>query len=204
MNREHTFWQWFLENEEELFNFDPTLETPREQLFDRLAAQLHRVDRDLTFEFGPNGGPIREFVLSAGGIKRAFPAVTSLVAAAPPLSRWRFIAFRPRRIPVCSIDCEGRHVDPKDVRFTLIDNGKLAGINLFIPNFRDKDLTLTSIGYLLLDEALGEFDVEMKLGLIRILPPEVRTEGDRYPLSELPRMFDQLVSRLEGRRSRPS
>ena len=36
----------------------------------------------------------------------------------------------------------------------------------------------------------GYFDIKM-------LPPEMRTEGPRYPLAELPMRFDELVHRLE-------
>jgi hypothetical protein len=86
----------------------------------------------------------------------------------------------------------------------LLDNGKIAGIYLFIPGFREDDADLKQIGYLLLDETLGEYDVESRLGLIKMLPPDARTNGDRYPLAELPRLFDQLVARLEGRSGRAS
>src|SRR5438128_2325080 len=92
------FWNWFV-RQEELFTFDPDNETEREKLFDRLAIELQKIHPNLTFEFGPNE-PRREFIISADGIKRAFPAVASLVEAAPPLDRWQVIAFRPRRIPL--------------------------------------------------------------------------------------------------------
>jgi hypothetical protein len=90
------------------------------------------------------------------------------------------------------------------VQFTLLDNGKIAGLCLFIPGYREGDADLEQIGYLMLDEALGEFDVEMRLGLIKMLPPETRTEGDRYPLADLPNHFDKLVSKLEQRSGKPS
>jgi hypothetical protein len=53
---------------------------------------------------------------------------------------------------------------------------------------------LKQIGYLLLDEALGEYDVETQLGLIKMMSPDSRTEGDRYPLPDLPALFDHGVS----------
>jgi hypothetical protein len=40
---------------------------------------------------------------------------------------------------------------------------------LFIPGFREDDVALQQIGYLLLDGALGEYDVETRLGLIKML-----------------------------------
>lgn len=201
--REEEFWNWFVLHEDELFSFDSEREGNREHLFDELASQLIKVDPDLCFEFGPSEMK-REFVISADGIKRAFPAVVSLVKAAPALDRWKLIAFRPRRAPNV-VEIQGRRIDPSDVQFTLLDNGKMAGINLFLPGFREDEFAFKQIGYLILDEALGEYDVETRLGLIKMLSPETRTGGGRYPLIELPKRFDSLVSRLEGRQGeRPS
>ena len=200
---EENFWKWFTQHEVELFEFDPDAEAEREKLFDELATELQEVDRDLAFEFGPKDA-VREFIISAGGIQRAFPAVVALAKAAPKLHRWHVIAFRPRRLPIHPIDFQDRHVDPNNVYFTLLDNGKTAGLYLFIPGFQENDVALKSIGYLLLDEALGEFDVEKRLGLFKILSPEVRTDGERHRLPELPELFDQLVARLERRSGKSS
>ena len=175
----------------------------REIIFDELAAQLQKVDPDLDFEFGPRGTR-REFVISAGGIKRAFPAVISLVNVAPSLNRWRVTAFRPRRAPLHVVEFGGKCVDPEHVQFSLLDNGKTVGIYLFIPGFRESDVELKQIGYLLLDGTLGEYDVESRLGLIKMFPPDTPTDGDRYPLADLPALFDGLVARLEGRAVKPS
>jgi hypothetical protein len=191
------FWNWFLRHEAELFDFDPEL-IELEEFFNQIARELRQVDPDLVFEFGPRGTK-REFVVSAGGIKRSFPAVLSLVRDAPRLDRWLITAFRPRRHPVNAATLNGKTVDPKDVEFSLLNDGKTAGIYLFIPGFREDDVDLKQIAYLLLDEALGEYDVETRLGLIKMLSPKTSTEGERHPLSELPKQFDELVSRLEGR-----
>jgi len=199
VNCQDEFWTWFSQHQDELFEF----ETDKERIFDEVAAQLQKVDTDLTFEFGPKESR-REFVISAGGLKHAFPAVVLLAKAAPHFDRWRIVAFRPRRTPDNVVEFRGKRVSPKDVQFSLLDNGTTAGIHIFIPGFRDGDVDLKQIGYLLLDETLGEYDVEARLGLIRMLPPDTRTEGTRYPLAELPVRFDELVHRLEGRAGRPS
>ena len=194
MTRQEEFWNWFIEHESEQYDFE---DRDREKTFDQLASVLQKVDPDLTFEFGPKETR-REFVISAGGIKRAFPAVGSLVGAAPPLGRWKITAFRPRRRPGI-VEFRGKRVDPEYVQFTLLENGKIAGIYLFIPGFRGNDPDLKQIGYLLLDEVLGEHDVENRLGLIEMLSPDTPTEGERHPLTELPRLFDRLVSQIEAR-----
>ena len=193
------FWDWFGQHEAELFEF----EFNQERIFDELAVELQKVDPNLTFEFGPQGEK-REFVISPGGIKRAFPAVSALVDSAPRLKHWRVTAFRPRRSPPSIVEFRGKRVNPKEVQFTLLDNGKVAGVYLFIPGFREDDADLKQIGYLILDDVLGEYDVEARLGLIKMLSAETRTQGERYPLSELPARFDELVARLEGRSGKPS
>jgi hypothetical protein len=96
-----------------------------------------------------------------------------------------------------------KRVHSRDVRFSLLDDGKMAGIYLFIPGFREDDVGLQQIGYLMLDEALGEYDVESRLGLIQMLPLDTRTEEEQHPLAELPSLFDRLVLRLRGALERP-
>jgi hypothetical protein len=199
MSAYEKFWKWFLTHETTLLDFEAAQETT----FDKLSAVLSSVDPDLTFEFGPPM-PKREFVISAGGIKRAFPAVVALAGAAPHLPNWKVIAFRPRRSPLNLIELGGIHVDPKQVQFSLLDNGKKTGVYLFIPGYAKDDIRYGQIGYLLLDEALGEFDVESRLGLIKMLSPSEVSDAARYPLDELPNLFDQLTARLEQRTGKPS
>ncbi len=203
MMLESKFWEWFLAHEKELSEFDPLDEKRREALFDEVALELQKVDPDLTFEFGPEEVS-REFIISAGGIRRAFQAVVSLANSAPWLNRWKVISFRPRRFPVHPVDFQGKHIDPNDVQVTLLDNGKTAGIQMFVPGLEEDNLALKSIGYLLLDEALGEYDVETRLGLIEMLPTEAATTGNRHPLAELPKLFDELVARIECRTGKSS
>ena len=199
MIAQQEFWNWFREHEMELLDF----EADRERVFDQLATEIQKVDPRLTFEFGPKEAT-REFVISAGGIRGAFPAVSALVAAAPHLEKWRMTAFRPRRSLPNIVEFRGKRIDPKDVEFTLLDNGKVAGIHLLIPGFQEMDAVLKQIGYLILDDVLGEYDAVVRLGLIKMLSPEARTDGQRFPLAELAVQFDQLVSRLEHRSGRPS
>jgi hypothetical protein len=197
MNAEKEFWDWFAGHEVELFNLDPEQEEQRERVFDELAAQLNKVHRELSFEFGPIEAR-REFVISASGIREAFPSVTSLVTAAPALPRWQITAFRPRRNPVHVVEYRGKRVDPKKVQFALLSNGKKAGIHIFIPGFKENERDMNVIGYLLLDETLGEYDVALRLGLIAMHSPDTQTKGKRYALPELPRLFDELVESLQG------
>jgi len=192
-----------MQHEEELFELDTGREAERERIFDEVATELQRCDPDLSFELGPKQRR-REVVISASGIKSAFPAVVSLVYAAPATKRWRVTAFRPRRTAADVVEFRGKRVHPKDVQFSLLDNGKIAGIYLFIPGYREDDSDLKQIGYLLLDEVIGEYDVETRMGPIKMFPPHALTDGERYPLADLPARFDALVALLERHSGKPS
>jgi hypothetical protein len=192
-NAEKRFWKWFVEHENELLDCEADIKAR----FDKLHSALLRVHPDLVFEFGPKG-PRREFVISAGGIKSAFSAVASLVAAAPDLPRWRIIAFRPRRETIDRVQIGSTQVDPNDVAFSLLTRGAQIGLCLYLPGFSEENAALKQIAYLMLDEALGEYDVETKIGLIRMLSSESPAEYQRYALPELPRLFDELTLKLQG------
>jgi len=98
---EETFWIWFQNNQDDLYNF----ERDREAVFDRLSEAMIRVHPDLTFEFGPilEDGR-REFIISAAGIKEAFSSVEQLHTAAPELEKWIVLKFRQRRFPIHDIE----------------------------------------------------------------------------------------------------
>jgi hypothetical protein len=188
--KEATFWRWFQKNESRLFSF----EKDRERVFGDLAGALKKVDSDLTFEFGPvlSDGR-REFVISAGGIKNTFPAVEALYSSAPKIDRWILVKFRPRRSPLNDLEFSGRKVRAADVHYLLFrdENPAKVGIMIFFDGYREEERSVFGqIGYLFLDEALGEYDVEMRLGDIVF-----QARGSKYfeqarPLSELSKDFD--------------
>jgi hypothetical protein len=194
MSAEALFWRWFVEHEDKFLHY----ERHGEALFDALASALQKVDSDLTFEFGPLKNGAREFVISAAGMKRAFPAVQSLTAAAPELRQWKVTAFRPRR-PVGNIIEYGEsRISPDDIQYSLLKGRGALGLYLFIPGYSDERNDIGQIGYLFLDEALGEYDVEMKVALIKMFPPEANTPGPRYPIQELAAHFDEEYAKLDG------
>lgn len=190
---EDAFWRWFERNEARLFAF----ENNRAAVFRELYAELSRMNGDLTFEFGPvQTDGKRQFVISAGGIRSAFPSVESLFSKAPSLKRWVWVKFRPRRKPLNDIEFAGRRVRVEDVHYLLAkDEGKL-GIVLFFDGYKEEPKhTFEQIGYLLLDEALGEYAVEMQVGFIEFQSRQSKYFAKANPLKELPDHFDQALGR---------
>lgn len=190
VSSEESFWKWFGENERILFEF----ETDQERVFGLLAGELDKVHSDLTFEFGPKKEEgWREFVISAGGIKAAFPAVESLFSQAPKLDRWKFTKFRPRRAPM-TIEIDGRSIVPEDVHFQMFRDGEKIGIMMFFDGYTESELNFFgNVGYLLLDEALGEYTVEMRVGFIEFADRSSKYFDAGLNLSKLAREFDQAL-----------
>lgn len=191
---EEEFWTWFTAHEARLFAF----ESDREAVFDALGEQLSRVNDHLTFEFGPIENGRREFVISAGGIKAAFPAVEALYSKAPPLQRWIWVKFRPRRLPINDLVYQGKTVRADDVRYLMAKakDGEKVAMLLFFEGYNDAEKTIYGqIGYLLLDEALGEYAVETWVGFIEFQAPDSRLFDRSRPLYELPPEFDAFLAR---------
>jgi hypothetical protein len=190
---EAEFWRWFQSNESRLFEFDRDLEA----VFDDLSQAMRKVNPDLTFEFSPvrdNGK--REFVISAGGIKAAFPAVEALFVAAPVLDRWEWIKFRPRRREVTDIEFSDRTIPHSEVHYLMAKDGDKVGLVLFFEDFSDDDRsTFGNIGYLYLDQILGEYAVETQVGFIEVRSRESQHFDQARPLSELQEHFDEYWSR---------
>jgi hypothetical protein len=186
---ETDFWKWFSANEAQLFSW----ESDRDAVFSRLGAAMEKVHTDLTFEFGPIAEGKREFVVSAGGIKAAFPAVEALYRSAPTLKRWKWVKFRPRREPLNDIEFGGKSIQPKDVHFLLARDDPKVGIVLFFNGYNEAEKNVFGqIGYLFLDEALGEYAVEMKVGFIEFQARDSKHFTNAFPLDELPAQFDEF------------
>ena len=191
------FWDWFKKHEPELFGF----ESNPENIFAMLADQLARVDPNLTFELGQIKEGKRDFIISADGVKKAFPAVSALAGAAPTLPRWRVVRFRPRRSALSIVTLGGVTLAANDVAFTYrLENGKLS-LTLYIDGYdKSKHQTYAGIGYLLLDEILGEYDLGTEISLIEFKAANAASRLPKLPLKALPDIVDKTVESKPARR----
>jgi hypothetical protein len=187
---EDRFWAWFTKNQDALYSF----ERNQEAIFNDLLHELHKVHRDLTFEFGPEINNQREFVISAGGVKNVFPAVISLANTAPALPKWKITKFRPRREEISTITIENVSVSPENVWFSIEQEGEKVNLILFLGNERMFDKNIHgSIGFLFLDQILGEYDVETFIGSIDFRPITDSPGMKKARLSELRSTFDTIL-----------
>lgn len=201
-NKYEAFWTWFSASESNYVNNEFNEIKEREKLFDELQGRLHSVNNELVFEFGPIGTK-RELIISADGLKTAFDDVTKLIKAAPKSDRWQFIAFRQRKIPVLTVQIGDVTIDPDKTNYTLIKNKGKVAIILYHKGLTENNRkTYIQGSYLLLDGALGEFDMETKVGFIEITSPQDPKLGKYFDetniVSNIAKHFDSAYSKIEN------
>lgn len=185
---EAKFWDWFKKNQQMLSSF----ERDRDRVFQKLQSALSRVHPNLTFEFGIPEDGLLEFVISADGNRQAFPAVESLHTKAPELPGWKFSKFRPRRSPL-SVQVGDFRLSPDDLEFDVVQRESKADITVYVRGHDDcsKEL-LTNLVFLMLDQAIGEYDVATRIGFIDIEHNSKDLEKDLTTFKELPGKIDAL------------
>jgi hypothetical protein len=194
-SKEEEFWAWFQKNEDLIFNF----EKDQERVFRKLQTYLQQVNRDLEFEFSGVKDNKREFVISAGGMRAAFPAVETLFKSAPVLPRWIFVKFRPRREPG-TLMIGDVQAGPDDIEVALQPDGGKVGLDVFIKGFsEEKSKQYTQLAFILLDHTIGEYDMETKVGNINIQAFEKNSGCTRINIIDFPAVFDEFLTKQNFR-----
>ena len=182
---QEAFWAWFVENTDFLKQHD----TNQDPVLDEVERRLHEVHKGLVFEIGQASDGIYDFIVSADGIQEVFPAVVELAKAAPRIEGWRIISFRPRMPDMQDriLNYGGLALTYGDIWYRSEEQGDKLGLSLFIRALTDENREILHVSaYLMLDAALGEFDVETKIGSIEIQQlPEDRTTLNLKPFKDL-------------------
>ena len=122
------------------------------------------------------------------------PFVTALANKAPDLARWKVISFRPRRAPFPEIEYEGVKIKLDKIKFTLESDGDKAGITIFIEGYDiARRKTFLGVAFLFLDNCLGEYDMETKVGFVEVKSSTETSKLEKKALAELPSTFDKFV-----------
>ncbi|MDH5633906.1 MAG: hypothetical protein OEZ10_13085 [Gammaproteobacteria bacterium] len=190
--KEQIFWKWFQKNQTKISQFEKN----REPILDEITEQLAKYKEGITFEVSTEKSGKREFIISADGIKELFPSVEALAVAAPKLEKWDIVAFRPRMNDYAqfNLNYAGKEFVPSEIWiYTRVEDGNFDLI-IYHPNYTDEERNAFISGaYILLDMALGEYDVVTGIRYIdhQKLPSNPKEEGLK-PFSELRRIFDEF------------
>lgn len=191
-SKEEKFWNWFSKSQDTFYHEIENLEV-RDEILTDLKSELNKVHPNLVFEFSPiheNG--VREFTISAEGVKDFFPYVEGLIEKAPEIKNWQFNAFR-QRIPGDDLQIQygDLNIGYSDIYFRYQD-GKYGeiGIELNIRDFDESPQTQNAI-YILLDGLIGEYDITLGLDWIEWVKLDESNIENLNPITSLRGLIDE-------------
>ncbi len=188
--RARAFWAWVASHVDAL----KAVKTGHEPVTAQLAAELEKVEPGLVFELGLGREPF-ELIISADGETKWFPAVKRLVASAGPIPGVKVIAFRPRKdVDGFSMDVGERKLAGSELWFVAKADREHPGrvaVEIYVEHLDDAQAEQLKTGaFMLLEAAVGEFDLETKIGTIDIMAAAEKPELPLKKLKELPATLD--------------
>jgi len=188
-SKEESFWEWFLKNEPALY-YGTDDELERERIFDGLSDKIKSIDDNLVYAFSPvKEGEVKEFVISADGLKESFPQVIKLIDAAPTHPNWNFLAFRqPNTGDDLILSMGDLEIGYNDIYYRYAEQESNLHLELNIRDFDQSEFQQNAI-YILLDSLIGEYDVAMEIDSIDWVILDKNNITKFYPFVELRKLI---------------
>jgi hypothetical protein len=172
------FWAWFLNHKHRI----EAVGSRNDRILDELLAQLHQYNEHLFFEVLTDAAQ-KELIITAEGNAKHLNSVRNLIAKAPKVKNWRFIAFKPPLGFDFVHNYEGVEYDPKTLWFlplTRESKPSDIGIRIGIPNY-DEQTHANSMAalWVILETGLGELSAAQDIQYMEtgLLPPSPESEG---------------------------
>lgn len=189
--KEEKFWEWFSENEINLFN----AKNMEDVYIQKLLSKIKKVHPGLTFEFSTVTDGKKILVISADGISKYFPHVIKLVNEPKLITRWIIVPFRQRlnMNGAFSIKIGDSISDWNNFYFVIKDTGRKLDLNIYVKGVDTVNNTVINAVFLLLDSAIGEYDVVTKIGRVDVNPfSDLKGSDKVQAFSMLPAVVDRL------------
>jgi hypothetical protein len=178
------FWTWFRANDAKLtamLNADLPY-------WDTALSQLKAVHQGLWFEVSDEIRGRREFVITAEGDPKLFPLVDAMVAEAPEIVAWVFVALKPAMGFDFVTTYEGMAFDSKSMWFLPLESsGDLSnlGLRIGIPGLNDEMRRVAGNAVMvILDTGLGERSSAMDVQHVEFA--EIPSQPEKVGYIELP------------------
>ena len=179
------FWTWFQKSR--------FLSTDGQQVVEQLGKRAKSIHECIVFEIGPPDQRPRELIISADGIREAVEHVEALADAAPPMEDWTITRFRPRLARFQDMQLNFGEVTAKaeNMRFIARRDDALVDVAIFADWYDDPRRQPDGPAFIMLDMALGEYDVMCRVGHIEMYPL-ADAPDDVQPWADLRDTFDRL------------
>lgn len=180
-----TFWSWFTQESEALRRLEPQLMA--ERLVHALDAHVGAIGVLIADE--EEDGAL-DVVLTAHREAVLFPAVKALVAEAPEVEGFRFIALKPASGFDFSLEVEDVEVDASVIRFEPLLGTAGVGLKVYLPDEAARDEDVKDLIWLLLESGLGE-EIAAGITHVEAAPLSSPEAKDATPLPDLAGFLDQ-------------
>jgi hypothetical protein len=133
--------------------------------------------------------------ISADGISELFSYVIRLCNELKLLSNWIVFPFRQRldNIGDLEIRMDGNLIKGEDILFVSRETENRIDLDICVKNMETIDNPVINAIFLMLDSAVGEYDVVSKIGNVDIKPYSSLKNNDQLTaLVELPRLVDSF------------
>ena len=181
------FWQWWQETGAQRWEQAIREGTPADDaLIQETTEQVQTIGPNLAFEFHPGRNTAFGLTVTAQGYAENRAVARRWLNAAPASDIWEFYDLR-QPTPGFSISLGETTVSTDDLRFRLNPGDSVLNVDVYHPG-----ITEPNLGFLLLDSAFGERNVEMWFGEINFVTepgPELSVADVNAEIAELEARF---------------
>ena len=183
------FWEWFSNNAAHFYKIVQQSKQVDKAFLDKIMPKLQAMNEAFYCVTGMLNENIAEFIVTAEGDVKSFVFVEELIAAAPPLERWKFTALKPPlNIAEKDIEMDGYVFNTDTIRFfplTDPDRPDEIAISFLHPELRDDNYDSIFNGCCLFVETwLGELRMATLIDDITCVPA-APPDTEPIPLSKL-------------------
>ena len=194
MDKRETFWQWFVDHNEQLVALGDLDDEARRKLEGDLQEQLTVYCDGLTYEIGEATANGRTLTFTAEGDTDLFRYVVELVDAAPDLDWWEVVAFKQPMGTELKVRFDKMVFDTRRMYFEQLDcedEPEMLGLRIAVEGGERQDEDFQVGVYVTLEALLGEFDCATLVGYMETVPvPEEPFKSGYQSLDDLPRFAE--------------
>ncbi len=202
-NNTQIFWDWFVNNSEQLTMLNDLDEGQSARLLDEMQHHLEQYCEGLTFEIGEQTNNGRTLTISAEGDFDLFRYVVELVDNAPDVDWWEFVPFKQPKGKGLKVTFDKYRFDTAKMAFMQLESDEepdIIGLRVALPdlpaNYRprpddpDDDDLLVGV-YVTLEALIGEFDCTTLVGYLEVAPMPAEPFKSGYrPLDDFPEFVE--------------
>ena len=202
------FWDWFLDNVEQLTMLNDIPEDDSTRLRNDLQKQLDAYCEGLTYEISEQNAQGRTLTFSAEGDFDLFRYVVALTDNAPDVDWWEFVAFKQPKGRDLKVLFDKYRYETSKMAFMQLENEEepdILGLRIAMPglpaDFDPEDPAEDDrfVGaYVTIEALIGEFDCTTLIGYVDLCPmPKEPFKAGFRPLDDLPEFVEWFKSRRD-------